>query len=1499
MSNPDKFPLGRGGFNDPRRTENPISLQKYANARFYDADGRFGDVEYILSMQYALESKQVNDSISIFMRKRDKTGKRLSAGLLKDLSNITNMMKADIAFQLLKEIRGSPPYWQVMLYNALAMIRQLGIPTWFLTLSAADMKWPDIIQSIAAQYGTIYTDDQVKALSWEQRSMWIRTNPVTAARQFQFRLETFFTDFLKSKACPIGLVTDFLLRIEFQTRGSPHCHSLIWIQDAPKLNHSKDEDVIAFIDKYVSCEIPEDDEELKELVTSLQTHSHSSYCRRNGKCRFNVPKPPSSKTLIAREATGELAAQELESACEILSAVRDVLNDKEIPNDITIEEVLERANVTSSNYEKALSTTKSGESIILKRKPNAKRTNQYNPAIIRAWEANTDMQYITNAFACVMYIASYVLKPEKGMGHLLKQTAKEMANEDIQKQLRKLGSVFLTHREISAQEAVYRANSMPLRHSSRQVIYINTDFKEERISLVLSKAKLDQLEDDNEEVFSKNCIDRYAARPDELEQLTLAEFVADWRVVYGKASEDQKEDDDTVNPEVIENPDAVLPSKLKLKNRLGTISRRRTRAVIRWHKFNKEKEPEKYYRSKLMLYTPWRDEDALIGNYILFEDRYTVEEEEIKLKEAEFNHNANEIDEAYALLQQNGPPEHAWEDLAPGTEEGEAAAEEEGIIDERPMTEEDIANNADITEIKKHNKPSGSRSDRLHKMFTKEACKDILSNQEYNRCFRMLNKKQKELVLYHRKWCKEVVLCHKQGKPTKPYFLFLSGPGGVGKSFVIKMIHTDTVRLLRNSPVIGMQDVSILLTASTGVASFNIDGSTVHSALALTVKSNKKDTTYHSLPSEVQQTLETDLEHLQVIVIDEISMVGARMLYEIHRRLQDIKKMKFADTRFGNVALIGSGDLYQLGAIGDHQVFKAAGDPDSDTPVYLHGSMWQECFKLHELNEIMRQRDQEFGHLLNTIRSAQPLSKRQMQMLESRFISKDDPNYFKDALHVYALNEEADGHNAIRLAQLPGEEFVSEAIIDKKDRRTKHIEVDFSDMKRAETGGLHVTLKLKKGAVMKMVSNVSVADGLTNGARGIVQDIKYHIETKTGKKKIDCILFKFFDPRVGTEAKASSPFKRQYPDCVPIYTHTTTFLYKKHAEFMITGFPLTLSFASTIHTVQGLTLDRIVVDFSCISRKGQAYVALSRVRSLDGLQILNFKKTAIKKNPEVEKEMERLRNNTIESEIQECQIAKMDDQWFKVAHLNVRNYLAHYEDVKQTDGLSACDVICFTETHLKPSLHIPPTKQPHKNLIPFRFDREGGMDKGGILIYAHPKYKPLHLTGIDIKDLEFGAISLQPGIWECSTQILPERMNILTIYRRPDGTTIDNFLARLEKLFEHPKLKGNIPTIVLGDFNEDLMPASPSKIVNFMEDFNFNLVTGLHHKEKVPTTDYGSCLDHIYTNFKAQYITKATMFYEVYDAYFSDHDTTYIALNKMNLFGMDPDQTPPTSSNKT
>ena len=85
-----------------------------------------------------------------------------------------------------------------------------------------------------------------------------------------------------------------------------------------------------------------------------------------------------------------------------------------------------------------------------------------------------------------MYIASYIMKHEKSMGELLKSVSNEVRNEELSVQLRRVGTAFLTHREVSAQEAVYRLLSMPMKRFTRSVIFVDTNPKDQRIAVLKS-----------------------------------------------------------------------------------------------------------------------------------------------------------------------------------------------------------------------------------------------------------------------------------------------------------------------------------------------------------------------------------------------------------------------------------------------------------------------------------------------------------------------------------------------------------------------------------------------------------------------------------------------------------------------------------------------------------------------------------------------------------------------------------------------------------------------------------------------------------------------------------------------------------------------------------------------------------------------------------------------------------------------------------------------------
>ena len=752
MCNPDKFPFGMGCFNETRTQK--LTYRKYFQQRLLDVDGRFArDLDYLFAAQYIVESKQIFDDASNFIW-RQKPSTQLTARDAKSSSKIEQNVRNDKAYAFLKNVRGSPPYYQKTFYELLAMIRQLGTPTWFFTLSAADMKWPDTIRMIARQHGVSYSDDDIKNLSFEERSKWLRQNPITATRHFQYRLATFFKEFLKSSAHPLGEIVDEAVRIEFQNRGSPHAHCVLWVKNAPKFGEQTDQEVCDFIDKYVSCSIPEEEGQLKELVLSLQKHRHSSYCKRNRKCRFSFPHPPSTCTLIARPPIDT----ELPNYSDALIKVRQHLLQNNI--DISLAELFQCTNVDPSHYEQGLRNTTRGNKVVLQRDPCECNINNYNSSVLLAWQANMDVQYVMDAYACVMYVASYIMKHEKSMGELLKQVANEVRDEDLSAQLRKVGTAFLTHREVSAQETVYRILSMPMKRLSRTVIFVDTNPKHQRIAVLKRLDMLNRMEDDDTDVFQKSLVDRYQHRPSQIGSMSFAEFAAKYVTRYQRGDDEVT---DTIPNS--DDSDETVSSQIVLTNGYGRMSKRRREAVIRFRRYNKDAEPSNWYRAKLMLYHPWYNEDVdLLGGYDTYEQHYNSVRDAAVAVEQKYSY-ANVDDISYDF---DGFPEHAWDQMAPSNQEGQLRSMNEGTDNLTDLSQEDLLANARIL-------AQSSDAGRIQSRYESAANASEIQPNEYRQMMRQLNDKQKEIVMFHRNWCKEAVKALRNDQPVKPYNVFMSG----------------------------------------------------------------------------------------------------------------------------------------------------------------------------------------------------------------------------------------------------------------------------------------------------------------------------------------------------------------------------------------------------------------------------------------------------------------------------------------------------------------------------------------------------------------------------------------------------------------------------------------------------------------------------------------------------------------------------------------------------
>ena len=313
------------------------------------------------------------------------------------------------------------------MYEVVAMVKQLTIPTWFMTLSCADLRWPELFQIVAKTQGRNITEKEVEALSYVERCKMLNANPVVVAKHFQHRVETFCSEVLLSNVNPIGKMTYYALRIEFQMRGSRHLHALIWTSDCPKLTSETKDAYVEFVDKHVQASLPDNDNEaeLYELVKTYQKHNHSKTCRKykNVNCRFNFGQFFMKKTIVAEpldknlndEVKSDILSRRKEILCLVKQKIDEVLNPSQENYDDTLTEtdILNLIGIAEDEYYWALSVSPDSDfDLHLERPVDSCFINNYFVAGIKGFAANVDLQPICNHYKCITYVCSYFTKDE-------------------------------------------------------------------------------------------------------------------------------------------------------------------------------------------------------------------------------------------------------------------------------------------------------------------------------------------------------------------------------------------------------------------------------------------------------------------------------------------------------------------------------------------------------------------------------------------------------------------------------------------------------------------------------------------------------------------------------------------------------------------------------------------------------------------------------------------------------------------------------------------------------------------------------------------------------------------------------------------------------------------------------------------------------------------------------------------------------------------------------
>ncbi|MBC5861942.1 helix-turn-helix domain-containing protein [Flavobacterium turcicum] len=402
--------------------------------------------------------------------------------------------------------------------------------------------------------------------------------------------------------------------------------------------------------------------------------------------------------------------------------------------------------------------------------------------------------------------------------------------------------------------------------------------------------------------------------------------------------------------------------------------------------------------------------------------------------------------------------------------------------------------------------------------------------------------------------------------------VFLTGKAGTGKTTLLREIIQTTHK-------------NTVVVAPTGIAALNAGGVTIHSMFQLPfggfIPDNSAPQFSESTKFETKATLRRHfkmsglkkavIRNMELLVIDEVSMLRADLLDAMDFMMQTVRKKNLP---FGGVQVLYIGDLLQLPPVIRDEEWSTLKNYYRGK-FFFHSHVIQQHPPLYiELSKIFRQTDDAFISVLNNLRNNQ-ITQQDLQTL-NQFVKPDfDLKANKGYITLTTHNHKADAMNAQALADLKGE------LITYKPEITG----DFPD----KIYPVEQDLKLKVGAQIMFVKNdLSFDKHYFNGKMGVIkslasQEILVHFPEEN--KTIEVEKYEWQNIRY----KVDPATKEIEEEVLGTFVH----------------YPIKLAWAITVHKSQGLTFDKAALDVSQVFLPGQAYVALSRLRSLNGLVLLS------------------------------------------------------------------------------------------------------------------------------------------------------------------------------------------------------------------------------------------------------------------------------------------------------
>ncbi len=402
--------------------------------------------------------------------------------------------------------------------------------------------------------------------------------------------------------------------------------------------------------------------------------------------------------------------------------------------------------------------------------------------------------------------------------------------------------------------------------------------------------------------------------------------------------------------------------------------------------------------------------------------------------------------------------------------------------------------------------------------------------------------------------------------------VFVTGQAGTGKTTLLDEFRKTTKR-------------NMVVLAPTGVAAANIGGRTIHSFCGIGPSSNMKKANRLN-PNDPHKKV---VEHLDVVIIDEVSMMRADLVDYFDKFL----RLNRGEPKvpFGGVQIIFVGDLYQLSPVVNRDeapMFAKA----YATPYFFSAHIFAEIsFKFAELTEVHRQKDTEFLSLLQSIR-VNKASRAELQNLNNRLVDESVNDLEDFTVYLATTNAIAERVNTYKLGQVRGVEKTFRGII-------------FGD-----TSGFQfpadMDLKLKVGAQVMMLNN-DKAGRWVNGTVGKFMGVYVEKESVKQGAKFENATKENAGELLMVEMEDGSLqyIGRNKWDVIDYVWDENDNAVETDVVGGYQQYPVKLAWAITIHKSQGKTFDNVVIDLGRGAfAHGQLYVALSRCRTLEGIELI-------------------------------------------------------------------------------------------------------------------------------------------------------------------------------------------------------------------------------------------------------------------------------------------------------